>query len=132
MSIAQNSKRILEISTLEQFEQWLESSTGPAAVQELTLDGFENRLADKSLEGSLFLGCQMSDALAGYLVGHRAVVVPENWNFEFRPHRATLYQVDELFAGFDPENGPFGNFHDSFDQRVYREYVSQGRTRGSH
>ena len=69
--------------------------------------------------------------LAGYLVSHRATVIPATSPYQFPIHRGALYSPEELFDGFDPEVGEFGNYEESLDQRVYLEYVQQGRYQAS-
>ena len=127
----ERKKKITEITSFTELDHWLADPTGPVAVQNVPLVGYEQRLSEVPVAGSLFLGCPMSDALAGYLVSHRAVVIPANWDFVFSPHRATLYRVSELFDGFDPDAGEYGNFDEAFDQKVFREYERQGRLEAS-
>lgn len=120
-------KHVIEIDSRHGLELWLAHPEGSIAVQSVTLDGMENALSEVNLAGCLFLGCEMSDALAGYLVSRRAVVIPAESPFQFPAHRATLYAPDELFDGFDPDQGEYGNYIECYDQRVYQEYETQGR-----
>ena len=121
------TKRIIEIDHIGALRAWIQDPVGAVAVQGVELNGMENELAEANVTGCLFLGCNMSDALAGFLVSRRAVVIPASSPFTFSPHRANLYCVEQLFAGFDPDIGEYGNYEQSFDYRVYHEYVSHGK-----
>ena len=126
-SQSEPNKRMIEINDSENLKIWLANPGGAVAVQGVELNGMENELAEVNLAGCLFLGCEMSDALAGFLVSRRAVVIPASSPFVFSPHRAALYAAGELFADFDPNVGEFGNYDQSFDFRVYQEYLMHGQ-----
>ena len=114
-----------EIESPEALRQWLsEPERPPAAVQALDLTEFQPTLRAESFPGCLFLGCQLDDATAGYLVNHGAVVLPHRDAFEFRIHRRALYSPEELFPDFDLDD-PRAYEH-TVDYAVYREYQSQG------
>ena len=46
--------------------------------------------------------------------------------FQFHPIRENLYSPDELVAGFDPERP--ASYAETRDFRIYRQYVSAGRS----
>ena len=72
-SQSEPNKRMIEINDSENLKIWLANPGGAVAVQGVELNGMENELAEVNLAGCLFLGCEMSDALAGFLVSRRAV-----------------------------------------------------------
>jgi predicted Rossmann-fold nucleotide-binding protein len=122
----QKTKRILEVDDRAELQRWLSRPEGSVAVQGVDINGLENELAEVRLAGCLFLNCEMSDAFAGFLLSRRAVVIPTlNW-FPFPAHRTCLYSPEELFAGFDPESGDYGNYEDCYDHLVYQHYLQSG------
>lgn len=123
----QCAKRIREIYERDELHQWLASPEGKVAVQGVDLNGFENEFAEVSLSGCLFLNCKMSDALAGFLLSRRAVVIPAQSSFPFPAHRARLYSPPELFEGFVPDKGEYGNYKECYDYLVYKHYVDTGK-----
>lgn len=123
----QRKKQIIEICDRADLREWLSRPKRSVAVQGVDLNGLENELSDVNLSGCLFLGCELSDALAGFLVSRRAVVIPAVSGLQFPAHRSGLYSPDELFAGFDPQKGEYGNYEECYDYRVYTEYVEHGK-----
>jgi len=114
-----------EIDEIKELETWLLSSNPtPAAVQELDLTAFEHVIMNLEFRGSLFLGCELSDATAGHIVRTGGLVILNNRDFLFQVHRAKLYSPKELFDGFDgqAEDG----YKHTFDYKIYEKYVSHG------
>ncbi len=119
-----------EIDTIPSFKKWLGSNKKKAvAVQSLDLTSLEEELHQKDSSDCLFLGCRMSDDLAGHLVRQGAMVILESDKVKFQLHRAKLYTAKELFKGFDSslENG----YHSTFDYQIYSEYLQQGKDKPS-
>ncbi|MEO0323188.1 MAG: hypothetical protein AAF447_09540 [Myxococcota bacterium] len=118
-----------EIETAEALAAWLATpGREPVAVQAQDLGAHEAQLLREDFSGSLFLGCNSSEAVAGHLVATGAVVLPKVGEFLFRTHHARLYTPEELFAGFDladPEA-----HHKTPDHRIYEEYVRSGKPSG--
>jgi len=117
-----------EIETLEALSTWLgEDGREPAAVQGLDLRAHADVLSTEAFPGSLFLGCEMTDAEAGHLVNTGAVVLKNLSQFRFATHRRALYTPDELFPDFDV-NDSAAHLH-TLDHRIYTQYVEQGAHR---
>ncbi len=69
-------------------------------LQDLDLTGHEDALlARTDVQGMVVLGGVMSDALAGHLRAHGALVFPGATHAPVNPYRSSLYQPHELFAG---------------------------------
>ena len=117
-----------QIDTIAEFEAWTAGSGGhpptPAAVQSLDLSGHGEIIGALSFPDSIFLACRLSEPAAGHIVMTGGVVIPDLAGFDFTVHRASLYTVEELFAGFDPAD-PDG-YHNTYDQQVFRQYKSHG------
>ena len=114
-----------EIDEIKEFENWLLSNNPtPVAIQELDLRAFEHIIMNLEFRGSLFLGCNLSDATAGHIVRTGGLVILDNQDYLFQVHRAKVYSPRELFDGFDAqaENG----YKHTFDYKIYEEYVRQG------
>lgn len=114
-----------EISELPDFESWLaDSAREPSAVQGLNLRAYADDLRRSTFSGCLFLGCELPDNVVGHLIATGAYVLPEFEAFEFKLHRAKLYDAAELFAGFNPGD-PDGYQHTK-DFKIYRQYLNTG------
>ncbi len=120
-----------EIETAAELASWLaepEDERGAVAVQAQDLGPHETQLRNEDFSGSLFLGCAMSEAVAGHLVATGAVVLPKVGDFLFRAHRARLYTPEELFRGFDADD-PDAH-RKTPDHLIYEEYVASGMPNG--
>ncbi|MEZ4320382.1 MAG: hypothetical protein R3F61_23075 [Myxococcota bacterium] len=116
---------MIEIDTLEGFDAWVASACAPAAIQGLDLRGRTDAIRHLRCPGTLFLACELEPHAAGLLVQHGAVVVPDLPDRAFTVHRSRLYAAEELYDAFDPDRPE--SFHDCLDQRIYRQYVADGR-----
>ncbi len=117
---------MLEIDAIPALVDWLNADPAePAAVQDLDLGAHTERLLQRSFPGSLFLGCVLSNEVAGHLVATGATVIPDLDELEFAVHRRALYSVEELFGGFDPSK-PDG-YAATMDNRVYQQYLAHGK-----
>ena len=116
---------MIEIDDLDTCRAWLaDQHRRPAAFQALDLRdvaGFESGAFD----GCLFLSCLLTPTQAGHLTTTGATVVRDDPARPFTAHRARLYTVEELFAGFDPTR-PDG-YDATYDALVYRHWVATGR-----
>ncbi|BDS10136.1 LOG family protein [Aureispira anguillae] len=117
-----------EIDNKTDFLKWLHSaelSLPKVAVQSLDLSEYETIMNQKSYANSLFLGCDLSDRVAGHIVQTGGVVIPNAKEMLFKSHLAHLYNPQELFHGFDPTltNG----YHQTLDYKIYDQYVNQGK-----
>lgn len=117
-----------EINNTTEFKKWLRLSSNPlpkVAVQSLDLMAYHEQLCSIDAEGSLFLGCTMTERSAGHLVTTGAVVIPQLKDFLFSVHQAQLYKPTELFEGFDPSHKE--GYFETKDYQIYKQYLSQGR-----
>ncbi len=114
-----------EIDNIKEFKHWLDMpNPAPAAIKDLDIRPYEDRVVEMDFKDSFFLGCEMSRVTAGHIVFTGGVVIPDSKKVRFPVHRARLYSPEELFAGFD-EKCPDGYFQ-TFDYQVYKEYVQHG------
>lgn len=117
-----------EIDNKKDFQQWLYSSKlvlPKVAVQSLDLGEFENIMNQKEYPNSLFLGCQLSDTVAGHIVQTGGIVIPNSKKMLFKSHLAHLYSPQELFEGFDPQKKD--GYQQTLDYKIYQQYVKQGK-----
>jgi predicted Rossmann-fold nucleotide-binding protein len=117
---------MIEIDTIEGCVAWATFGIDRATAAFRALDlrnvaGFESG----SFEGCLFLSCQLTPAQAGFLTTTGATVIRDADERPFTAHRARLYEVDELFAGFDPNNE--AGYAATVDAQIYRHWVESGR-----
>ena len=119
-----------EIESPQALQTWLaDPKREPAAVQGLDLRAHAGVLGTQAFPGSLFLGCEMTDAEAGHLVNTGAVVLKNRAHFHFASHRRALYTPDELFPNFDVDDAQAHT--KTLDHRIYTQYVEQGAHRPS-
>ncbi len=117
-----------EIDNKKAFQEWINSpdpSLPAVAVESLHLAEFEALMLTKNYEESLFLGCEMSDEVAGHIVQTGGTVIPNSSKMRFKSHLAHLYTRAELFEGFD-KNSREG-YQQTLDYKIYEQYVAQGR-----
>ncbi len=125
----EHRKPMIELDDLAAFDAWLAAPGphAPAAIQNLDLRDRTGALCTLRCPGSLFLACELEPRAAGSLVQHGAVVVPNLPGRSFTAHRARLYAAEELYDQFDPDEP--GSYADCLDQRIYREYLHDGKSR---
>jgi predicted Rossmann-fold nucleotide-binding protein len=95
-----------EIDTKQAIEEWLASParSNDVVLQGLDLRPYESQLMSIELRGCLFVGCVMSERLAGTIMTAGCLNVPPIPGKPFDPFRVSLYTPDELLLGFDPEH----------------------------
>ena len=117
-----------EIDNIADFEKWIKIAAPilpKVAVQNLDLKNFESLMVQKSYPNALFLGCQLSDTVAGHIVQTGGNVIPASKEVLFKSHLAHLYTYQELFEGFDPSDQK--GYHKTLDYKIYEQYVQQGK-----
>lgn len=120
-----------DIDHLEKLRPLLDAgSLDGAVVQGLDLRPFAERLAEVSVDGTVFLDCHLPAGLRGGLPDRGAVVFPRLDGFPFRPYRSHLYTPEELFAGYDP-NDPC-SYCQTLDARIYDYWRDTGRGTPGH
>ena len=92
----------VEIESLAQFDAYVAAHSGSLAgcrIQGVDLRdrGWELRAAP--VEDSAFLGCLLSDSVAGDLRQRGALVFPPSPHLPFDPYRIALYTAEELYDG---------------------------------
>ncbi|MCB9677389.1 MAG: LOG family protein [Alphaproteobacteria bacterium] len=118
---------MIEIDALDVFDRWARAPREPAAVQGLDLRDRRAALEALRCPGTLFLACRLDPHVAGHLVQHGAIVVPDLDGRAATVHRSRLYAPEELYDVFDPERPE--SFHDCLDQRIYRQFLLDGKGR---
>jgi predicted Rossmann-fold nucleotide-binding protein len=116
-----------EIETIQAFERHLRggNSFRNVVIQGLDLRGFTRELAAASLEGSIFMGCELEkEALRAALL-QGAMIFPPFLGLPYQPYRSRLYTVEEIYAGFDPARPE--TYAETPDARIYAHWVMQGR-----
>lgn len=74
-----------------------------------------------------FFGCDIPAKMEDE-IGSSCLVFPR-MGMTYNVFRSHLYNGDSLYAGYDPENED--TFSSCFDQRVYSEYIEQGKQTGN-
>lgn len=117
-----------KIDNIADFKTWLKTPTpilSKIAIQSLDLKEFESLMIQKYYPDALFLGCQLSDAVAGHIVHTGGIVIPASKQVLFKSHLAHLYTHEELFEGFDSDSKK--GHHQTLDYKIYEQYVQQGK-----
>ncbi len=113
-----------EIDNIKDFIEWNKNPIEPCAIQSLPLKEYKDEILRNTYNGSMFLGCDLSNETAGHIVQTGGMVIPKKNNKLFPSHKSKLYTVKELFEGFDPSD-PSG-YETTYDFKVYREYYYDG------
>jgi predicted Rossmann-fold nucleotide-binding protein len=119
---------VKEIDNKTDFKAWIKTAapTLPnAAIQNLDLKEFAPLMIHKFYPNTLFLGCQLSDIVAGHIVQTGGTVIPSSKEVLFKSHLAHLYTQEELFKGFAPNDK--AGYHKTLDYKIYEQYVEQGK-----
>lgn len=113
----------IEIESLAAFRSHLESGKPwrDVVVQNVDLTRETSTLTTTSLEGAVFLGCQLEAKALAHLLSTGAIVFPRLPGLPWNTSRATLYTVDELMHGASDERS---FFTDSTDAKIYARYQS--------
>ena len=116
-----------ELHTAAQLSAHLD---GGGALSNLALQSIDTthetkRLAAVDVEGALFLGCEIDPTVAVHLPGRGAFILPALRGLPFEVFRSSLYDADELFAGFSPTDPC--SYCDTPDAKVYRYWVDSGK-----
>ena len=74
-----------------------------------------------------FFGCDIPAKMEDE-IGSSCLVFPR-MGMTYNVFKSHLYNGDSLYAGYDPENED--TFSNCFDQRVYSEYIQQGKQTGN-
>ncbi len=122
---------IFEIDHPEELERALGSGVDlcGAVFQSLDLRPFASALTGRPLRGAAFLGCDMSSALLDHAHREGALIFPPFEGLPYNPYRNTLYDPEELYAGFVP--GEPDTWTDSLDNRIYRRWRDSGGDTGA-
>jgi predicted Rossmann-fold nucleotide-binding protein len=93
--------RVVEIDTLEQFDQLTAEATQMEGwrIQGVDLRDRTGVLRALNPFGALLLGCPLTAAAEHHLIRGGAMVFPELPTLPFDPYRTTLYSPDELYEG---------------------------------
>lgn len=111
-----------EIDSLAALEKWL-LKPQHVAFQALDLTTHEAALLQLDLRGCIFVGCNLTPALAAHAASFECLIVPRFHGMPFNAFRAALYTPEELFAGFDPEQPE--SYSRTLDSVVYRYFKDQ-------
>ncbi|MCB0991460.1 MAG: LOG family protein [Acidimicrobiales bacterium] len=125
------SSHLVEIDSVAHLSEVLDarSDLHDVVVQGLDLTPFASALTQRHLGGLVLIGCTIPQNLHAVLLDAGAVVFPALHDKPFATCRHSLYSVDDLYGGFDPDDP--GTYAQTFDARVYRHWVDTGRSTGA-
>ena len=116
---------MVEIDNIFDFKRWISTQlVSKAAIQEISLIGFDDEILTREFKDCMFLGCEMNDLIAGHIVRTGGLVIPNSKYVDFQIHRAFLYDPKELFMGFDLNNNE--GYQSTLDYKIYKDYVKDG------
>jgi predicted Rossmann-fold nucleotide-binding protein len=115
---------VIELESLSAFDEHLEqhNSLADTACQGLDLRERSWRLFEADVREAFFLGCQLEGSALEYLNDQGACVFPVIDGLPFRSFRGDLYDVAELYAGYEP--GDHQSYEITPDARSYRQHKS--------
>lgn len=104
------------------------SAPPPARLAAVIFQGLDLRPHSATLQGieldsCIFLGCEVDAELAGHLARQGCLFMPPWRNKAYHPYRVSLYSVDELYQGFDPNAAdPDASYRQTPDYRIYTTF----------
>ena len=115
---------VIELESLGAFDEHLDqhNSLADTACQGLDLRERSWRLFEADVREAFFLGCQLEGSALEYLNDQGACVFPVIDGLPFRSFRGDLYDVAELYAGYEP--GDHQSYEITPDARSYRQHKS--------
>ncbi|REG29662.1 hypothetical protein ATI61_107358 [Archangium gephyra] len=121
-----------EFESLKELRDHVELAKKPltgCAFQHLDLRGFTRELLSTSLEGSVFLGCQLEPEAERHALRGNALIFPEIPRLPFKPYRSGLYSVAELYADYTP-GGPPERYARTPDHVIYSYFDERRPPKG--
>lgn len=118
----------LEIESIEALQAHLKQfgDLRRTVLQGLDLRGVGGLLAGVPVADTVLIGCQVDQDLLVHFAQQDVLVFPNMPDVPFR-YRARLYSGVELFDTY--EVGDHDSYQTTFDARVYRHYVTNGKSR---
>ena len=115
---------VIELESLGAFDEHLDqhNSLADTACQGLDLRERSWRLFEADVREAFFLGCQLEGSALEYLNDQGACVFPVIDGLPFRSFRGDLYDVAELYAGYEP--GDHQSYEITPGARSYRQHKS--------
>lgn len=120
------TNHLLEIENEAQALSLLKTHEGVirnVAFQDIDFTQIAEEAENHTYSDCLFLGCEMSSKMLE-LIGRSSSVFPQ-LNKPFKSFRSELYNADTLYEGY--ELGNPNSFESTFDQRVYKHYIENGK-----
>ncbi len=116
-----------ELHSTDEIIAHLETSTHLEGVvlQGVSLLALEPRFQKVHLEGTIFLGCEMTPEFALDVQRRGAVVFPHIDDRPYHPFRPHLYTPEELFDGYDRQSPC--SYCDSLDARIHLHWEETGK-----
>lgn len=110
-----------EVDSEADLLDWL-AAARPAVFQGQDLTRHSAEIQAKALDGCVFLGCRMDDALAAAAAKAGCFILPTPPGLPFNPFTHALYSPAVLYDHFDPRD-PVHSYEKCFDSIVYRSYL---------
>lgn len=118
---------MIELETHEAFKNYLDSGRPwkDVAVQAMDLTEFSGRLVTCDFNGSVFLGCKLSNDVLERIIDTGGLYFPEIPGLPYKAFRDSLYTLDTLFDRFDPQDP--ASYEKTTDGKIYRHFLATGK-----
>jgi predicted Rossmann-fold nucleotide-binding protein len=94
-------------------------------IQGVDINPVASEIAHVDVTGTVFLGCEMSQAISHVLLENGALLFPKLRGIPYQPYRAELYTPQELFDGFNPAEPE--SYAATPDARIYAHAIATGK-----
>lgn len=113
------TRRTVEIETLAEFDAHLERTTrlNGWCVQSVDLTERDDDLERISVQGAVFLGCNLNPGVEAALRRRGALIFPALPELPFDSYQPRLYAADDLYRA--PDDGRLVPYADSPDAAIY-------------
>lgn len=110
-----------EIDSIQKLESWVQRPE-TAVFQGIDLKGYESQFLTADLSGCVFLGCEMTHAIANAAAQNNCVIVPKFPNIPFNAFEPGLYTPHELYDRYDPDDS-YASYQNCLDRKIYLSYI---------
>ncbi|MCP4180839.1 MAG: hypothetical protein GY756_24015 [bacterium] len=116
-----------ELETIIEFEEYLKTgrSWNNIAVQGLNLTVYSNQLLKCNFDGSIFLGCTLTDEVILKIIHTNGLQFPKVKGLPYKTFSNYLYSFETLFDNFDPRNPD--TYKNTTDWKIYKHFLNTGK-----
>jgi predicted Rossmann-fold nucleotide-binding protein len=116
-----------ELETIDEFEAYFKTgrSWNNIAIQGLDLTAYTEQLMNCDFNGSIFLGCSLSDEVILKIINTNGLQFPKIKGLPYKTFSNYLYRLETLFDNFDPKKPE--SYKNTTDWIIYQHFLKTGK-----